>query len=336
MKQKILAIYDGERAYCSALAGRLSAEEYMPYQVCGFSEEEALLEYQTEHPVEVLLVSENKYRPGLLRGSKKTILVLKETGKEITYEEEVHEIPRFQTVQGIYRSILRYCDAAVSGSDRPGRALTMVGFFSPIKRCLQTTAALELGKKLAMQEKTLFLDFECFSALGGNEPSRQEGDLTDLVYYMDCARAQFPSRFESLIHKVGEMDVIYGPRSFIDFDLVEKEKWMALLEEIRNLRKYRYILLDLCEQTQGIFDLLGECDGIITIEKQDPVSRTKLERYENLLQVTGHGDLLQKSYRWNLPAVQLPPDPVNGDSAELRKFLEYAEGNELWNDPREN
>ncbi len=324
LNHPILAIYDGEGSYTAALAGKLAQEAYMPYEICAFTKEEALLEYQKEHPIQVLLVSEEAYRKGLLLGEGGMILLLRESSKELTYEEEVHEIPRFQSVQGIYRSILRYCEEAIlprEGNEHPAK---LIGFFSPIKRCLQSTMAMELGKYYGEKGKTLYLDFECFSAWESPFES-ESGDLTDLVYYMDCAKAQFPSRFESLIHSNGNLDWVQGPRSFLDLDLVEKEKWLQLLRVIRGLGKYDTIILDLCEQVQGIFQILEECESIITIERTDPASRTKLERYENLLRVTGHGNLLEKTSRWLLPTFSSLVRPEEDIPSEVRNYLVQKE-----------
>lgn len=332
MQQKCLAIYDGERSYCSALAGRLSSQEYMPYEVCAFTEEEALRNYQKTNTIDILLVSEEQYRPHLLDNPMGQILLLKERNEEKEYEEPVTEIPRYQSVQGIYRSIMRYADVSVQITGKGENEGILLGFFSPVKRCLQTTLALEMGRKLAKKGKTLYLSFECFSSLEKENPFEPEGDLTDLIYYMDCAKAQFPSRMESLVHSIGGVDVIYAPRSFVDLDHIEREKWEELLSRIRKLGKYRYILLDLCEQVQGIFQILEECQKIFTIQKKDPISRRKIGRYEELLKVTGHGALSEKTSYLTLPAVSFQDKWQEEGCPEIRQYLETEEGSQLWSE----
>ena len=84
----------------------------------------------------------------------------------------------------------------------------IIGIYTPIGRCLQTTFSLTLGQMLAKKYKTLYLNFEAYSGFSKILNKRFENDISDLMYYFECAREKLAYRLESMVETVNGLDFV--------------------------------------------------------------------------------------------------------------------------------
>ena len=115
---------------------------------------------------------------------------------------------------------------------------------------------------------------------------------------------------------------------------VTPQEWLGLLERIEELEEYEYVVLDLGESMQGLFEILRMCRHVYTLTREDRIARGKLLQYEQVLALYEYGDVLGKTKRLSLSHIQKLPEELEqltkGDLADLVKGLlgDLEEGGE--------
>lgn len=199
----------------------------------------------------------------------------------------------------------------------------LIGIYTPVRRCLQTTFSFTLGQLLARRHKVLYLNFESYSGLARMLQREFRTDLSDLIYFLHNGDGRFPYRLEGMVQKVNGLDFIPPVFSCMDLQRVEKEEWLQLFEELELTGRYEYILLDLSEAIQGLFDILKLCTRVYTITRDDGFAAAKQEQYEELLRCLDCEAILEKTRKCRLPLFrQLPAGLENMTRGELAVLVQ--------------
>ena len=161
LSKKRLVIYDRDEKYASNLMEYLRSTEDFPYAISVFSEKVVLLEYSVEKEIHLLLVSESAYAEIKDQVKAERIMILNESG-ELTWKD-LQNIRKYQSAEHIVQEIMHYY-VEVSEVFPFKLALQtdtkLIGFFSPVRRCSQTTMGLTIGQIMADKFRTLYLNFE--------------------------------------------------------------------------------------------------------------------------------------------------------------------------------
>lgn len=190
-------------------------------------------------------------------------------------------------------------------------AVKLIGIYSPVKRCLQTSFALSLGQLLAKEHKTMYLNFEMYSGLGELLRREYQTDMLDVMYYFQSAREKLALRLPSVIQNAGGLDYIPPMQYSLGIKEVPGEQWLALCRNIAAIGEYEYMILDLDDGIDGLFDLLKSCQKIYTITKEDPFAQAKLRQYERMLQQGELGEISEKTVKCRFPIFQELPGSLD-------------------------
>ena len=323
MKKKVLALFDSEKDYLESLAKYLKAKEEMQFTLHTYTEAGKLLDAAGREPIEVLLVAESDFTyevAGLETGST---LLLNESGT--IRDTNVRNINKYQKAENIWREIMdSYADMLMDEKEKltaRGQA-TIIGLYSPIRRCLQTSFALTLGQVLAEQKKTLYISFEHYAGWNRLLDKNVRGDLMALLYFAGEQGEKFFCRMQSMTLKIGEL--YYIPPAYAGQNLiyVKAGEWQNLIQKIAETGGYEYIILDLSESVQGTFEMLRMCDKIYTIVQEDEQATAKLTQYEELLRAYEFEDVLEKTKKKNLPRFKGLPGRIEQYCAgELAAYI---------------
>lgn len=323
MSTKILVIYDNDERYVRNLMEYLSRKDDFPYQIEAYTEESALIAYTTEKIVDVLLVSESSYSKNIINLPAGRIYILNESG--VVKWDGYPNINKYQSCQYLVQEIMDYYvqDAKESPMKLETHKNTkIIGFFSPVRRCCQTTTGLTLGQLLAQKHKTLYLNFENFSGFSEILNYGGEKDIADLVYYMESSPGKAPLYLNNFVKRMGELCYLPPVQSVHNMLLISGEQWMKLLSMIINQGIYEYVVLDLTDGIQGLFEILRNCDQIYTVVQGDKLAKAKIEQYEQLLQLYDYQDVLSKTRKTKLPYMKEIPDAFYyRPGGELGRFL---------------
>lgn len=303
MNKDILAIFDSEERYARGLMEYITQKEKIPFRIHVFTDEDRFYSYQDFESIECLLVSESVYDKKLEELNIPHIIILSESGKVVN--STLHHINKYQSSEIIFNKILLYysseSDKHITFVRDNQRKLKIIGIYTPIGRCLQTTFAMTLGQLLSKKFKTLYLNFEQYSGLSQLLKREFEADITDLLYYFECAKEKLSVRIDTMVEQVNGLDFIPPVSIYQNLKGIKGEQWIELFAEMEKCTEYEYLILDLTDGMIDLWDVLRSCDIIYTITRQDTIAMAKICQYERALESAEYNDVINKTKRCNLP-----------------------------------
>lgn len=300
------------------------------FEVVLFTDREALMKFVEEKEVSVLLTEE-----GFMTKDNNNIfhkVTLTEDEKKSKQEGNVF---KYVACDKIYKEVMAVYAAGTKArevNENPEEKM-VIGVYSPIKRCFQTTFALTTGQIMAKSKKVLYLNFECFSGFDSMMSATSKTDLMDLVYFSECENGNFAFRLEAMKEKIGELDYISPVKAYVKYSEVTKKQWELLVDNLLTKTEYEVIILDLSEQVNGLLDILKKCKRIYTITDDDKIASAKVAQYQNLLRESSYEEILEKTENIKLPKFREIPHNFemlpHGEMADfVKKMLQYDQKEE--------
>lgn len=328
MEHKLLVLCDPEEDYAHHMAEFLGRSKELPWEIAVYTRPEEL--EQIEEEIDVLLISESAYERFLPQMQVNLLILLNESG--LLKEEQITNVNKYQSAEEVKKTILNlYMKQQKISIPRMhlGERTKLIGMYSPVHRCLQTTFALTFGQILAERYRTLYLSFEYYGSYGDWE-DEQRKDLSQLLYFLQAGENDLFMYLQTVLKKAGNLDYVSPMVNGQDLLYVTTKEWQQLLYSIMEAGEYEYIILDLSENMQGLFEILRLCDHIYSILKEDPVARCKINQYEQLLTLQEYDDVKKKSSKCILPTFRKLPEQVEqytkGELADYVRDLLYKEG----------
>ena len=311
MKQKIFAICDTEEAYAIRLTEYMLEKIRLPYALHLFTQLEELQKFMQQEEVEILLIAENalrQLREEYVRQQVAKLFVLQEGAEspEDDKEEQNHLncINKFQSpekiVAALYELIVDLSDWRQKMTVQDTE-VKLIGIYSPIKRCLQTSFALTMGQILAKEHKTLYFNFENYSGFGQMLKREFSMDMADLMYYFKCDKDKLFMRLPSMIQNINGLDYVPPMQYRAEPNEITGLQWLELCRNIAGMGQYEYIILDLDDSMEGLFDLLQNCTKIYTITKDDNFAVAKINQYEQILKFHELEEIADKTVKCKFP-----------------------------------
>ena len=208
MKKKIMAFYDSESDYTEDMADYLKKQEGFPYELHTYTEQEKLLSFGKEEPIEVLVVAESDYTYEVAGLPVGKTLLLNESGT--IAGENIRNINKYQKAENIYREITGEIAAMIPEEEKSLRSCDkakIIGLYSPIRRCLQTSFALTLGQALSEKKKVLYISFEHYAGWNQLLNKSIKGDLAALLYFLQESEERFAVRLQSVTMQIGRLQL---------------------------------------------------------------------------------------------------------------------------------
>ena len=340
MNRTILVICDTEEEYCYRLDDYLREHLDVSFEIVDYTDPDMLSGFARKKETAVLIIAQNAFEQSGTAGFDRVLILdEKETTASVAEPETgyaetiVEHTEKYQSSEEIVRKLLDFCmkfpDGAGKKATYSGPDAELIGFYSPVGRCLQTTFAMTMGKILSEKEKTLYLNFEPYAGKLVAE-TEMDSDLSDLLYYHECSPEKMPLYLEKVRKNIGGLDLIPPVKNLFQLSEVKSTQWSELLLEIRRTLKYRYILLDLSDTVHMFPELLRMCSRVYSITRPDEDAAAKMQQYEKMLQKSGYEDVEGKTLRLKLPLFrQLSPQesiPPQGEVADyIRQLLEDEE-----------
>ena len=319
---RILLLYDRDEEYARLMGEYLLGCKGLPWKIASCTSAADLIEIVNGRSPEVLVTSGASYDKCLEKLGAKHVVVLNDGTAGVHGAAE-----KYGAAEDTLKIILDICaddeDIGDAAFLKPmkGRA-KLIGVFSPVRRCYQTTFSVLMGRLLLDRGKVLYLSFEFCEGCDELIPPDGSRNITDLMYFIKSPPSVFSIRFRSMVRSIGEIDYIPGAVSGTDLSEIPEEEWRTFLKRICAIEDYSYVILDLSESIRGIFGILRMCDRIYTLTRNDRVAKRKLDSYENVLAMYEYSDVREKSIRCSPPSVSRVPS-FSGDlqGGELIEYI---------------
>lgn len=300
-----VAIYDRETDYATKLCEFIRTQKRLPWETVLFTEWENLKE---EEKIDILVVAERSFVEEMKSSSIQKIVVLNETGR--VHLKQYENIDKYQAADKVYRHLLESYEE-LSGEEGvlfpSGEQTHFLGVYSPVKRCLQTNFSLTLAQLLAKEHSCLYINLECFWGDLDLFSSSGRKDLGELLYFLDAKQDKFALRMQIMTEKRGNLDYIPPMKTGTDLLSVQAKDWLRLLSKIEKTGLYEFVVMDLSDSVQGLFEILRSCKWVFTITREDRMSKSKVLQYEHLLSVMEYQDVLSKTKKCCLPVIKTLP-----------------------------
>ncbi|WP_026521460.1 hypothetical protein [Butyrivibrio sp. VCB2001] len=311
-----MAVFDSDALYCERLSEYLRSHLKLSFEIMSFTEGGKLLEYLDENEIALLVVSESDAR-GLNRETFgrncRNIMILDEDGKNeeleelsISYGIGIFHVSKYLPAAEIVDRVLELCISGAEGfSGLKVKALDstskLLGFYTPVSRCGQTSFSIKMGEALARKGRTILLSFESFSAITSLFEQEAEEDITDLLYFADCERDKFCLYLEKIKRTRNGLDFIAPAKTAMQVKEISYEKIRELVELLAREAGYQYILFDLKDYPDGFFEILDMCDIVYTVMRNNSADHYRLGRYDKALLENDYERVLTKTMKCLLP-----------------------------------
>ena len=318
----ILAVCDSETEYAYQLVDFLSHKKGFPFRVQLFTSEKTLKEYSKSHPISIALIAEKDFSRDIREFPIEHILLLGEDSQK--EYKDIKILYKYQSSNRMVNELLDWAatEGILGRTGRDSKELKLIGIYSPVGKCLKTSFAFVLGQILSKKHKVLYLNMESYSGLGSLLQKDFKTDMSELIYYLQNSKEKMIYRMGSMTEHVGELDILPPFDSFLDFISVTGEEWMQLFQEIEKGSDYEYLILDLSDAVQGLFDILRICDVVYTLSREDGFSMAKITQYEEVLKKSNYEDIWKKTKQCTIPKIKnLPPGLLQLTYTELAEFV---------------
>ncbi|MBQ2804003.1 MAG: hypothetical protein IJF07_08910 [Lachnospiraceae bacterium] len=334
-KRHLVVFCDTEEEYAQLFAEYLRRQRGMPWELHTYTVVEEMLTKEQHSHILILVVSENAFTENLSGLQPVRMVILNESG--VIRWENVTNINKYQQAEGVWKELLEiYMEIAEEQLPCLKRDYhtRFVGMYSPIHRCLQTSFAITMGQMLSWEHKTLYLNFEHYAGITELLPDMQSRDLADLLYFLSAQKEKFRLRFQTIVQRKGNMDYIPPMKTGQNLLAITEMEWLGLLQKIEELGNYEYVILDLSESMQGVFEILRMCTRIYTLTKEERIAQSKLMQYEHMLALYEYSDVLEKTKWCNIPKIYRLPEQIEqytkGELAEyVKKEIKELCGKEV-------
>lgn len=318
-----IAVCDHEILYACHLIEYLVQHEHVLTELRAYSSLDSLLEDGRSAETALLIISEAEYRAEEVDGRFEKVLILEETGQ---MDREKHAgISKYCPMELVVGRIRELCPEIEEAGSlfRSALQTRVIGAYTPISRCLQTTFCLALGQLLGRSERTLYLNLEPCSGIGEITGTSACDDLRELIYYADCAGGKAAGKIASMTKKIGTLELLPVVSSPAELQSVSAEQWLGLMDVIVKETEYEELIIDFSDSAEGLFRLLEQCDLIFTIRRTDAISRAKQKQYDEAVMRMETEDIFRRSVPLTLPEfTDLPENPEKLTNCSLAEYLQ--------------
>lgn len=303
MKKRQMAVCDEEPDYTRQFARYANRDREPLFLVHGYTDVQELIRDTKEHPADIILLSP-KYAEDFKK-QEPTGQIICLTEEE--YQEEEPEYPviyKYQSCARILKTAYAiYAERTPAGIGTAVRLEEMkrIGIFSPLGRMGKTSFALAMGKELAKQRRTLYINMEEFSGFSVLYPCEEGQTLSELIYFMKEGKKVFACKLESIMGRIGSLSYIPPVKSPAELKDIKKEDWEELLWALEKESRYEFAILDLSFGVNGLFELLEQCDAVYMPVASDETARAKLWQYRETLKLLELEEILEKTTEITFP-----------------------------------
>lgn len=305
--KSVLGICDQDIGYSNLLGENLCKRNSFPFEISTFEKIENFTKAVKRRTLSVVLISETvltqvEEEIGVDWLSDIKVIVLDEGIGDIN---QYSHIWKYQSSEKIKKEIMTILsdanDVTINAYRDSENTKSIIGVMSLTTGAWGSIGSLLIGDILSKNNKVLIISLKEFSALRFYINSLKAGaeeedkDITDLVYYLRNGSDRFACLYESMVSTIGNIDYVKPAYSSLDLKSIGVSDWIQLINELKKVTDYKYIVIELSPALDGLFELERECSNVILFEAAGKISERVLQDYEHFLDENEYEDLIAKT-----------------------------------------
>ncbi|WP_029231473.1 hypothetical protein [Butyrivibrio sp. VCB2006] len=319
MNRYKLAICDEDEIYCRRLDEYLRGNLGLGFEIFSFTSFEIMEKFLEKTKVSLLMIAESALE-GIddlrLSGNIKNVLVLDEglggsnrVSEDGAFLVNKRYINKYQPASLIVNDIVGFCTEesedftglGLQSSSGKGR---VIGLYSPLSKCGQTTLAVNIAERLAREGKVVFLSFESFSTLPQMLDISSNEDINDLMYYAELERDKFGLYLEKIKKTRNGVDYIMPAKTAMQIKEIGLSKVSNLYKLLAAECGYDYIVVDLTQYPDDFFEIAALSYRLIAITRAHASDLYKLKLFEEVLMQSGLEEVREKLVKCQVPDIR--------------------------------
>ncbi len=334
MKKTVLAVCDSDKRYVERLQEYLRNNLKLSFEIISFTESSKLKEYSNDSAVSLLIITDREFEKegrAFFEEAVRNIIVLKDD--EVIPEkvkDDVRYVSRLCPASEIVKQVIGICTERAEDfigltADKQAVKRKVIGLFTPISGCGQTSLALSLGEKISKKGRSILISFESFSKLRALREGDSDEDLTDLLYFAECSPDSFGLYLERMLIRKGDLDIVPPPVTAAQLKEIKAENVRNLLELLCEKGGYEYILLDIKEYPERFADILSMCDIVYTIIGESAEDQQKIAMYNQFLIENDYDLILERTVKCSPLVKKIPQAKKQSINALIDRGREVLE-----------
>lgn len=325
MRETYLAICDEDQFYVDHLTDYFLQKKGFPFRLGTFHDVEALISYSKQNKIDLLLISEDFYEQ--CRDEVVCSHVVLFSDGMNTGKSELTEIYKYQSAEEILKELLMFLakEEFVPKGKTGNQRTSLVTFYTPIGRCLQSTTAFTYAKMRAREEKILFVSLEPYSTLDYLCQRQINDNLTDLIYLSSGDKDKFSFRMSAMLQTMENLDILPPVQHLLDLQAVGEQDWKMFFDKMKSLMQYDAIVLDLGYEVQGFLGILAGSDQVFQIRREETSARIAIDRFEADLLAIGYPYLREQTQAILMPDLSIGSDGGNPLANLIETQILYPE-----------
>lgn len=267
---KVVTLIFQEKRYRNRMVDALQRELPREWVVAGFDTIESLLDWSERRRVRVIIIEDAYPEEAELERLREyaemtdtSLLWLTEEREELEYNQIFRYQPIDQVAVAVLEAGKRMDRKENIFGKRPAYACHFYGIWPVSGGSGATKTAYTLARRLAMNNKTLFL---CLDPTPGlpEEITEGEGDVSELIYLLREYGENWVTREEQCTRGGGGFYYISGFAGLSDLSLLGEAEVDAFVQGTE-LLDYWNVVIDFGSVCGGNVELLRRCDTIYAV-----------------------------------------------------------------------
>ncbi len=333
--KRILALLADDTDYSAELALYLGSKKDFIFKPVLFNNINELRKFVKEYTVDLLLCNENAGSE--IPSQIENVCFLCEDSEVMeTGEAEDtrwHRIYKYQSTEKIIRDMTDYYKGRQRKTSEEIRAVKankrIICVTSPLGGSYASTFSLALAYYLSQGGKTLFISFDPFFEYPGEDKSKSEKNLTDLMYFMEVTRSGVADFISRIALNEGSLDYVSGVSHWFDIADMPRKKMRAIMEELNSSELYENIVFDLRILGDAGIELLAGCREIYVLKKHGNNASKIIDEWRRQIRFANQDSILEKVKEIEIPYDELLAGEYSFEvllKGHLGQFVEEMEG----------
>lgn len=285
--KKVMAVYDTDVFYVTRFMEYFNNKSNFEFELSGFTQEESLLSYMSQHKVEILLLGAPVSKEEDIRNNVGFVYELSEGKNSVADEGKV--ILKYQSAQAVMDELRTdYIRRnKVTPSEGGSATMELITIFSPRVGMEEAAFAWSIAFLLAKNKKTLFIPMELIPAniLGFIDTSFQK--LSEFIYYLK-ENPNITAKMNSLLNYHSNLCYLAGITHGFDLLSLNREDIRKWVGELRLHSDYQHVVFYLNYYDAASAELIRLSNRILLPTDQTAYHNMLLKEWEQQMERMGN------------------------------------------------